>query len=76
MKQYEIFDGRTYLLTVVPSEDPWAVLEEERKRRRNPRLSMIEVENRVRTLAEGPSMPEPVDLDEIDFSGEEEEEDA
>jgi hypothetical protein len=59
MKHYEIFDGRRYLLTVMPSENPWEVLDEERRNRRNPRLSMMMLKNGVRTLAEGPSVPEP-----------------
>lgn len=72
MKHYEIFDGRAYLLTVMPSENPWDVLDEERKDRRNPRLHMVSLQNGVRTLAEGPSVPV---LEEEDFTfaeGEEE----
>jgi hypothetical protein len=59
MKHYEIFDGRRYLLTVMPSENPWEVLDEERRNRRNPRLSMMVLKDGMRTLAEGPSVPEP-----------------
>ncbi|MCI0563648.1 MAG: hypothetical protein MN733_34680 [Nitrososphaera sp.] len=71
MKHYEIFDGRAYLLTVMPSENPWDVLDDERKIRRNPRLRMVSLQDGVRTLAEGPSMPV---LEEDEFFGEAEEE--
>ncbi len=75
MKMYEIFDGRAYLLSVMPSENPRDVLEEERQRRRNPRLSLIMVEGGVRTMVEGPSVPEPIE-DDFDYETEEEDYEA
>lgn len=70
MTQHEIFDGPRYLFTVPPSEDPFEVLEKERKLYRKPRLSMIEVSKgqrrRVDTVDE-----EPID-DEFTFIGEDE----
>lgn len=60
MRQFEIFDGNAYRFTVMPSENPRRVLEEERRRSRNPRLRMVMVEEGRRTEVEGPSIPEPM----------------
>lgn len=75
MKQYEIFDGRSYRFTVMPSENPRKVLEDERKRSRNPRLRMVEVEDGRRTEVEGPSVPEPLDDFDLPEGYEEEDDD-
>lgn len=56
MRQFEIFDGNAYRFTVMPSENPRRVLEEERRRSRNPRLRMVMVEEGQRTEVEGPSV--------------------
>lgn len=63
MRSFEIFDGDCYLFTVMPSERPRQVLQEERRRYRNPRLRMVMVEDGVRTQVEGPGTPEPEDED-------------
>jgi len=59
MTQYEIFDGKRYLFTVSPTDDPRNVLEAERARTRNFRLRLVAVENGRRTECEGPSSPPP-----------------
>jgi len=74
MKMFEIFDGKRYLLSVMPSENPRNVLNEERSMRRNYRLSMVMVENGVRTLVEGPGAPEVIDEDDILYEDEAENE--
>lgn len=66
MKMFEILDGRAYLLSVMPSENPFRVLEDERRARRNPRLSLVMVENGIRTVVEGPGTLE-TDEEEFDF---------
>lgn len=72
MQQFEIFDGNRYLFTVMPSENPRRVLQEERKSFRNSRLRLVMVEDGQRTQIEGPSEPEPEE--EFDFGEEEVEE--
>lgn len=57
MKQYEIYNGNRYVLTVGTNEDPKKVLDDERKSRNNYGLSLVMVYNGVRTVIEGPGAP-------------------
>ena len=61
MRSFEIFDGDRYLFTIMPSERPRQVLREERRRSRNPRLRLIEIDGGIRRQVEGPGTPEPED---------------
>ena len=74
MQVFEIFDGPSYLLTVMPSENPRQVLEDERRARRNYRLRMMMLENGIRTEVQGPSVFVPrVVEEEESFEGYEDE---
>lgn len=63
MLSFEIWNGDCYRFTVMPSERPKQVLQEERRRSRNSRLRMVMIEDGIRTEVEGPSIPEPEDED-------------
>ena len=52
MRQYDVFDGKTYLFTVSSEENPFSVLEDERRHRpAKARLRLEMLENGIRTEA-------------------------
>jgi len=70
MRQFEVFDGDRYLFTVMPSENPRDVLQEERRNLRNAGLRMVMIDKGIRTQVEGPGNQLPRDPeDEMTFDG-------
>lgn len=68
MRQYDLFDGKTYLFTVSTEEDPFAVLEDERRMRpAKARLRLEMLENGIRTEVASAQewQPEDADFEEI-----------
>jgi len=52
MRMIEVFNGRSYLFTVLPSDDPTEVLRQEMKR--YPRLKIVTVESGERSKPQDP----------------------
>jgi len=63
MIQYELFDGKRYLFSVSPNENPFRVFHEES--RRYPQLRMVSVQDGKRT---------PCEMDSFGYADEEDEE--
>ena len=73
MKLYELFQGNRYILTVLPSEDPYKVLNAERSKYGRAYLVEVDTSTQKRTKLEThapiPNLPEE---DEYDFEWDDE----